>query len=42
MSDQWQTSACILCECNCGIKVQTGGEVALPPFDAGSPDKVHI
>ena len=26
MSDQWQTSACILCECNCGIKVQTGGE----------------
>ncbi len=26
MSDQWQTSACILCECNCGIRVQTGGE----------------
>jgi len=26
MSDQWHTSACILCECNCGIKVQTGGE----------------
>lgn len=25
MSD-WKTSACILCECNCGIKVQTGGE----------------
>jgi anaerobic selenocysteine-containing dehydrogenase len=25
MSD-WQTSACILCECNCGIRVQLGGE----------------
>ncbi len=25
MSD-WQTSACILCECNCGIKVQLGGD----------------
>jgi anaerobic selenocysteine-containing dehydrogenase len=25
MSDDWQRSACILCECNCGIKVQTGG-----------------
>ena len=25
MSD-WKTSACILCECNCGIKVQLGGE----------------
>ncbi len=23
---EWKTSACILCECNCGIKVQTGGE----------------
>lgn len=22
----WQVSACILCELNCGIKVQTGGE----------------
>jgi len=25
MSD-WKTSACILCECNCGIEVQLGGE----------------
>ncbi len=25
MSD-WKTSACILCECNCGIQVQLGGE----------------
>ena len=24
-ADEWKTSACILCECNCGIKVQTGG-----------------
>ena len=23
---EWKTSACILCECNCGIQVQTGGE----------------
>ena len=23
--DQWRASACILCELNCGIKVQTGG-----------------
>ena len=23
---EWKTSACILCECNCGIKVQLGGE----------------
>ena len=24
--EEWMTSACILCELNCGIKVQTGGE----------------
>ena len=23
--DEWHSSACILCELNCGIKVQTGG-----------------
>lgn len=23
---EWKSSACILCECNCGIRVQTGGE----------------
>jgi anaerobic selenocysteine-containing dehydrogenase len=23
---EWKTSACILCECNCGIEVQTGGD----------------
>ena len=21
----WQSTACILCECNCGIEVQLGG-----------------
>jgi anaerobic selenocysteine-containing dehydrogenase len=25
MSDDWQQTACILCECNCGIVVQTEG-----------------
>ena len=25
-SDQWKPTACILCECNCGIEVQLGGE----------------
>ena len=23
---EWKTSACILCECNCGIQVQLGGD----------------
>jgi len=23
---QWKRSACILCECNCGIDVQTGSQ----------------
>ena len=26
MSADWQPTACILCECNCGIEVQLGGE----------------
>ncbi len=25
-SSDWQSTACILCECNCGIEVQTGGD----------------
>jgi anaerobic selenocysteine-containing dehydrogenase len=25
-SDAWQATACILCECNCGLEVQLGGE----------------
>jgi anaerobic selenocysteine-containing dehydrogenase len=23
---EWQSTACILCECNCGVEIQTGGE----------------
>ena len=23
---EWNSTACILCECNCGIEVQLGGE----------------
>ena len=23
---EWRSTACILCECNCGIEVQLGGE----------------
>ena len=26
MSGPWQQTACILCECNCGLEVQIGGE----------------
>ncbi len=26
MSDAWKKTACILCECNCGLEVQLGGE----------------
>ena len=26
MTDSWHSSACILCENNCGIKVQLGGQ----------------
>ena len=26
VSSAWQPSACILCECNCGIEIQLGGE----------------
>jgi anaerobic selenocysteine-containing dehydrogenase len=25
-SGQWAATACILCECNCGIEIQLGGE----------------
>jgi len=25
-SPEWKTTACILCECNCGLKVELGGE----------------
>ncbi len=26
MTDGWKSTACILCECNCGLEVQLGGE----------------
>ena len=26
MSTDWKPTACILCECNCGLEVQLGGE----------------
>ena len=26
MSESWKKTACILCECNCGLEVQLGGE----------------
>jgi anaerobic selenocysteine-containing dehydrogenase len=26
MTNEWKSTACILCECNCGIEVQLGGE----------------
>jgi len=26
MSDEWKQTACILCECNCGVEVQLGGD----------------
>ncbi len=26
MTDAWKPTACILCECNCGLEVQLGGE----------------
>ena len=26
MTDDWKRTACILCECNCGLEVQLGGE----------------
>ncbi len=26
MTDEWKRTACILCECNCGLEVQLGGE----------------
>ncbi|NOQ84719.1 MAG: hypothetical protein GQ551_11985, partial [Myxococcales bacterium] len=25
MSGSWEKTACILCECNCGLEVQIGG-----------------
>jgi anaerobic selenocysteine-containing dehydrogenase len=41
MGDQvWQASACILCECNCGIEVRLGGEDGRR-FERIRGDKAH-
>jgi formate dehydrogenase len=40
VSDQWQPSACILCECNCGILVQLGGPDGRR-FEQIRGDKTH-
>ncbi|GAA4524364.1 molybdopterin-dependent oxidoreductase [Amycolatopsis samaneae] len=37
MTDQWHKSACILCECNCGIEIKLGGR----RFDRIRGDKEH-
>jgi anaerobic selenocysteine-containing dehydrogenase len=36
----WRPSACILCECNCGILVRLGGEDGRR-FDQIRGDKAH-
>jgi len=38
--DGWQPSACILCECNCGIEVRLGGESGRR-FERVRGDKAH-
>ncbi len=40
MSGSWQKTACILCECNCGLEVQLGGE-AKRHFTRIRGDKAH-
>ncbi|MFD9894869.1 molybdopterin-dependent oxidoreductase [Amycolatopsis sp. NPDC059027] len=37
MTDQWRKSACILCECNCGIEIKLDGR----RFDRIRGDKEH-
>ncbi|RMI29882.1 molybdopterin-dependent oxidoreductase [Nocardia stercoris] len=39
MTEQWQPSACILCECNCGIQIQLGADGR--SFDKIRGDKLH-
>jgi anaerobic selenocysteine-containing dehydrogenase len=40
MSGTWKKTACILCECNCGLEVQLGGEGGLH-FSRIRGDKAH-
>jgi len=37
---EWRSSACILCECNCGILVKLGGEDGRR-FEQIRGDKAH-
>jgi anaerobic selenocysteine-containing dehydrogenase len=37
---QWQKSACILCECNCGVEIRLGGESGRT-FERIRGDKEH-
>ena len=39
-STQWKPTACILCECNCGILVQLGGPDGRR-FEQIRGDKAH-
>jgi len=40
MSDAWKKTACILCECNCGLEAQIGGE-GKRHFSRIRGDKAH-
>ncbi len=40
MSDEWKQTACILCECNCGIEVRVGGDNGRR-FERIRGDKAH-
>ena len=37
---EWKSTACILCECNCGVEVQLGGEDGRR-FLRGRGDEAH-
>src|SRR6478609_6671953 len=39
-NDEWHQTACILCECNCGIEVRLGGEGGRH-FERIRGDKAH-
>ncbi len=41
MSDDWQPTACILCECNCGIVVQTSVQDGVGHLAKIRGDKDH-
>ena len=39
-SNEWKPSACILCECNCGIEIRLGGADGRS-FERIRGDKAH-